>query len=84
MCPSLVKATVLYLMMQCLMVKCDGSYVEVIDEPSLKFISPELDLLDPKNDVVDIKANSSIRLRCEGSRAIDWLVPDNVLVKKTN
>lgn len=47
----------------------------------LTLISPEMSSPSLMNGFVDIKAKSTLKLRCEGDRAIEWKFPKNHSVK---
>jgi hypothetical protein len=51
------------------------------NKPKLSILSPQtvLTIFNDKT-TIDLKANSTIRMKCEGSQRIYWTFPDNVPV----
>ncbi len=51
------------------------------NKPVLNILSPQtaLTIFNDKT-TIDVKANSTIRLKCEGTQRIYWTFPDNVPV----
>jgi hypothetical protein len=51
------------------------------NEPELSILSPQtVPTVFNDKTTIDVKANSTIRLICEGSQKIYWTFPDNVPV----
>lgn len=76
----------IHLLTQCFIIQCNAQ--NAFKSPRLTLTSPILRLPDLINKpitsvkrLVDIKANSTLKLRCEGSKPLFWRFPDYFLVK---
>lgn len=68
-----------------LILQCNGQKDAANGPPRLQLISPKVEYQETINKesvFIDIKAKSTLGMRCEGSKELAWTFPENTLVNK--